>query len=220
MDHRDPQKALDCVWEIFKDLYGDPRGLLDSVIRDVKWDKQCLIGKAPLLQSYRTKLRNFKSVAESVGMSNKLSRPKLIFRIVDCCGPALYAQFAHEYKDLTAWRFETVLMFLDDVIANLLFKDRHTYDISTIISEENSSSSNKKLSIRRKTSAYRVNNLPGQKLSTAVTKLSAQYSFEETMSVDKQNKCQLSSTFRTSNLCRIHPLARHKTIDCYEFLKM
>ena len=29
---RDPQKALDHVWEIFEDLYGDPRGLLDSVI--------------------------------------------------------------------------------------------------------------------------------------------------------------------------------------------
>ena len=126
---RDPQEALDRVWKIFEDLYGDPRGLLDSAIRDVKWDKECLVGKVPLLQSYRTKLRNLKSVAESVGMSNELSRPKLIFRIVDCFSPALYAQFAHEYKDWTAWRFETVLMFLDDVIANLQFKDRHTYDI-------------------------------------------------------------------------------------------
>ena len=111
-------------------------------------------------------------------------------------------------------------MFLDDVIATLQFKDRHTYDISTIIGEENSSSSNKKLSIWRKTSAYRVNNLQGQKLSTALTQLSAQHSSGKTMSVDKQNKCQLSTTFRTSNLCRIHPLACHKTIDCYEFLKM
>ena len=128
---RDPQ-ALDRVWKIFEDLYGDPRGLLDSVIRDVKWDKECLVGKVPLLQSYRTKLHNLKSVAESVGMSNELSRPKLIFRIVDCFSPALYAQFAHEYKDWTAWRFETVLMFLDDVIANLQFKDRHTYDISPL----------------------------------------------------------------------------------------
>ena len=152
-------------------------------------------------------------------MSNELSRPKLIFRIVGCFSPALYAQFAHEYKDLTAWRFETVLMFMDDVIGNLPFKDRHTYDISTIIGE-NSSSSNEKLSIVQKTSSYWVNKLQGQKLSTTVTQLSAQHSSEETMSVDKQNKCQLSTMFRTSNLCRIHPLARHKTIDCYEFLKM
>ena len=217
---RDPQEALDRVWEIFEDLYGDPKGLLDSVIRDIKWDKECLVGKVPLLQSYCTKLRNLKSIAESVGMSNELSRPKLIFRIVDCFSPALYAQFAHEYKEMTAWRFETVLMFLDDVIANLQFKDRHTYDISTFIGEENSSSSNKKLSIRRKTSAYRLNNLQGQKLSTAVSQLSAQHSPGKTMSVDKQNKCQSSTTFQTSNLCRIHPLARHKTIDGYEFLKI
>ena len=65
-----------------------------------------------------------------------------------------------------------------------------------------------------------MNDLQGQKLSTAVTQLSAQHSSGETMSVDKQNTCQLSTTFRTSNLWRIHPLARHKTIDCYEFLKM
>ena len=65
---RDPQKALDRVWEIFEDLYRDPRGLLDSVIRDVKWDKECFVRMVPLLHSYRTKLRNLKSAAESVGM--------------------------------------------------------------------------------------------------------------------------------------------------------
>ena len=97
---------------------------------------------------------------QSIGMSNELSRPQLIWRIVDCFSPALYAQFAHEYKDFTAWRFETV-GFLDDVIANLQFKERHTCDISSAIGEENSNSSNKKPSIRRKTFFHRVNNLQG-----------------------------------------------------------
>ena len=122
---------------------------------------ECLVGKVPLLQSYRTKLRNLKSVAGPISVSNELSRFKLIFRIIDCFSPTLYAQFAHEYKNFIAWPFETVLMILDDVIANLQIKGRHTYDISTIIGEENSTSFNKKLSIRRKISVHRITNLHG-----------------------------------------------------------
>ena len=83
----DQQEALDLVWKIFEDLYGDPRRLFDSFIRDFKCDKECLIGKVPLLQSYQTKLRNLKSVAESIGTSNNSLRPKLIFRIIDSFCP-------------------------------------------------------------------------------------------------------------------------------------
>ena len=176
--------------------------------------------KSPIVTVVSNKATNLKSVAESIGMSNELSRSKFIFRVVDCFSPALYAQFTHEYKDFTAWRFETVLMFLNDVIANLQFKQRPTYNISTIIGEENSTSSNKKSSMQQKTSVYQVNNLQGQKLSTAVPQLSPQQSYGEIISVDEPNKRKSSTASRTSNLCRVHPLARHKTIDCYEFLKM
>ena len=69
-------------------------------------------------------------------MVSELSRPKLIFRIADCFKPEMYAQFAQEYKNFKTWHFEAVMNFIDERMSNLQFKDRHLYDLSTIIGEE------------------------------------------------------------------------------------
>ena len=34
---RNPREALDRIWEILEDLYGDPRGLLENAIQEIKW---------------------------------------------------------------------------------------------------------------------------------------------------------------------------------------
>ena len=52
---RDPQEALNCIWDIFEDVYGDPRYLLENAIREIKWDKGSLENKVSTLQTYRTK---------------------------------------------------------------------------------------------------------------------------------------------------------------------
>ena len=57
---RDPQEALNCMWDIFEDVCGDPRYLLENAIREIKWDKGSLENKVFLLQTYRTTLRNLK----------------------------------------------------------------------------------------------------------------------------------------------------------------
>ena len=51
-------------------------------------------------------------------MAAELSRPKLLFRIVDCFNPALQAQFAQEYRDCRQWTFEVVLEFINRQISN------------------------------------------------------------------------------------------------------
>ena len=119
---RNPQDALERIWEILEDLYGNPRGLLDNAIRDVKWERGSLASKVSSLQSYCTKLRNLKSVAISIGLEEERSRPKLVFRIVDCFNPVLYAQFTNENREWKRWQFHKVLSFLDEQISNLQFK--------------------------------------------------------------------------------------------------
>ena len=105
---------------------------------------------------------------------------------LDGFSPVLCAQFAHECKNFTAYCFEAILTFLNEVIANLQFKKRRTRYISIIIGEENSTSSNKKLNIRRKSTAYRVNNLQDPKLATAVSPVI------KTAFVWENNGCELA----------------------------
>ena len=133
---RDPRVSLNQIWEILENLYGDPQGLLENAIREIKWYKGSLASKVTSLQTYPTKLRNLRSIAQSIDMVNELSRPKLVFRIVDCFNSALYAQFAQENKDFKTWQFGIVLKFIDEQISNLQFKEKHCYDPSTIMDEE------------------------------------------------------------------------------------
>ena len=81
---RSPHEALNSIWKILEDFYSNPRGLIETALLDVKWNKGSLSSNASSLQTYRTKLRNLKSVALSIGKLEELSRPKLVFRIVDC----------------------------------------------------------------------------------------------------------------------------------------
>ena len=109
MGDGNPREALDRIREILEDLYGDPRGLLENAIQEIKWQRESLLSKVSALQCYRTKLRNLESIALSISMAAELSRPKLLFRIVDCFNPVLQAQFAQEYRDCRRWTFEVVL---------------------------------------------------------------------------------------------------------------
>ena len=59
---RNPREALDRIWEILEDLYGNPRGLLENAIQEIKWQRGSLLSKVSALQCYRTKLRNLESV--------------------------------------------------------------------------------------------------------------------------------------------------------------
>ena len=64
----DPREALDRIWEILEDLYGDPRGLLENAIQEIKWQRGTLLSKVSVLQCYRTKLRNLESVASPIAV--------------------------------------------------------------------------------------------------------------------------------------------------------
>ena len=125
---RNPLGTLERILEILEDLYGNPRGLLDNAIRDVKWERGSLASKVSSLQRYRTKLRNLFCVAVSIGLEGELSKPKLMFCIVDCFNTVLYAQITNENRELKRWQFDKVLSFLDEQISNLQFKERHAYD--------------------------------------------------------------------------------------------
>ena len=135
---RNPREGLNQIWSILEDLYGDPRGLLDNAIRDIKWDKESISSKVSSLQMFRTKLRNLKCIAESINMSSELNKPKLLFGIVECFCPFSFTQFTQKNQDYTVWQFTTIMKFLDEQIVNLLFKEGHTFDISMIISEDKS----------------------------------------------------------------------------------
>ena len=111
---RDPREGLNQIWSILEDLYGDPRGLLDNAIRDIKWDKESIPSKASSLQMYRTKLRNLKCIAESINMSSELNRPKLLFHIVECFCHFLFTQFTQKNQDYTVWQFTTIMKFLNN----------------------------------------------------------------------------------------------------------
>ena len=83
-------------------------------------------------------------------MAAELSRPKLLFRIVDCFNPALQAQFAQEYRDCRQWTFEVVLEFINRQICNLQFRESHSYNISAIIDEDETSKAHRKSYFERK----------------------------------------------------------------------
>ena len=118
---RNPREALDRIWESLEDLY-DPRELLENAIQEIKWQRGLLLSKVSALQWYRTKLRNLESVASSISMAAELSRPKFLFRIVDCFNRALQAQFAQEYRDCRRWTFAVVLEFINRQIYNFQFR--------------------------------------------------------------------------------------------------
>ena len=88
---RDPRDGLNQIWEILEDLYGDSRGLLENAIWNIEWDKGSLASKVTSLQTYRSKLRNLRRIAQSIDMVNELLRPTLVYRIMDCFDSALYA---------------------------------------------------------------------------------------------------------------------------------
>ena len=136
---RNPQDALNRLWDILKDLYGDPREFLDNTIRGVKWTKEPFVSRVSSLQSYRTQLRNLEGVARSIDIQEELTRLKLLFRNVNCFNPTLYNLFTQVHRDFRAWRFKTILTFLDDQISNLQFRERHTYNMSAIIGKDNRS---------------------------------------------------------------------------------
>ena len=76
---KNQQEALNQIWEILKNICGDPRGLIETAIQDVRWAKASLASKVASMQSHRTKLRNLRSNAGSINMLDELSRPKLLF---------------------------------------------------------------------------------------------------------------------------------------------
>jgi len=69
-------------------------------------------------------------------MATELSQPKLLFRIVDCFNPGLEAHFTQEHKDFKQWTFNTIFQFINKQISNLQYKERHSYDISAVLDEE------------------------------------------------------------------------------------
>ena len=211
---RDPQHALDRIWEILEDLYGDPRRLLDNAIREVKWEKGSLATRVSSLQAYRTKLRNLESIAISIDMLSELSRPKLVFRIVDCFNSLLYAQFAQQHKDFKLWSFEKVLAFLDEQISNLQFKERHAFDISAIIGDEKPADRELE-TVRKPRCSARVNNL--QQAESAPAAENSPYRARALNGKADGHTTRPHSM--SSNTCIMHPHAPHRTIDCRQFLR-
>ena len=206
---RNPQEALDHIWEILEDLCGDPRKLLENAIQEIKWQRGSLLSKVSALQCYRTKLRNLESVASSISMAAELSRPKLLFRIVDCFNPPLQAQIAQEYRDCRQWTFEVVLEFINRQICNLQFRESHSYNISAIIDEDETSKAYRKSYFERKQTRARANNL-----QVAIKETNRSIPKNDAHNVVSQN---LRKACNESN-CVVHPLVQHKTIDCRQFL--
>jgi len=147
-------------------------------------------------------------------MASELSRPKLVFRIVDCFNPLLYAQFAQENRDLKRWRFEMVLWFLDEQISNLQFKERHAYDISAIIGEEREPSGRKRTDGTKGYNPARLNNMQHTGDSASLSSHTSDHPAQE--SGRKSSKLTQSPK---SDSCIIHPISSHSTIECKEFLK-
>ena len=201
---RNPQEALNRIWEILEDLYGDPRGLIETAIQDVKWAKGSLASKVASMQAYRTKLRNLRSIAGSINMLEELSRPKLLFRIVDCFNADLYAEFAHENKDFRKWKFDMVLEFLDEKLDNLKFKEHNLYDISTIIGDERSGPSKSKDNPGKRGFQARTNNLQSAK----------------SRPVGKERSDDSRSRITAKEECAIHCTSGHVTTDCKQLLGM
>ena len=50
---RNPREALDRIWQSLEDLYGDPRGLLENAIQEIKWQRGLPLSKVSALQCYR-----------------------------------------------------------------------------------------------------------------------------------------------------------------------
>ena len=200
---RDPHEALSRIWEILEDLYGDPLGMFKNAIREIKWEKGSLTNKVSSLQTYRTKLRNLKSIAESINMEAELSNPKLLFRIVDCFNPALHALFVQEFRYYHEWRFYTILQFINTQISNLQYRESHSYDISAIIDEEEKGR-HKVHHFERNTISARANNLNANAIYEKSRPWKTPYHSE---GVPKEPKCY------------IHPSSNHQTIDCWQFLE-
>ena len=208
---RNPQNALDRIWEILEEFYGDPNGLLENAIWDIKWEKGSLSNKVSSLQLYRTKLRNLQSVAKSIGMENELSRPKLIFRVVDCFNPTLNSQFVYENKNIRSWRFETVLKFIDEQVSTLQYRERESYDISAMIDDEKPR--NKLKSVGWKQSK-RFNSINAGEVQRRKEKGKSQDNPNERNFYTEHSRESKSQRV----LCVFHPFSNHNTEDCRQFL--
>ena len=201
---RDPHEALSRIWEILEDLYGDPLGMFKNAIREIKWEKGSLTNKVSSLQTYRTKLRNLKSIAESINMEAELSNPKLLFRIVDCFNPALHALFVQEFRYYHEWRFHTVLQFINEQISNLQYRESHCYDISAIIDEEEKG-------------RYKVHYPERNTTRARANNLNANATYEKP-------RPWKTPSYRSEGVpkepkCYIHPSSNHQTVDCWQFLE-
>ena len=214
---RDPREGLNQIWSILEDLYGDPRGLLDNAIRDIKWDKESISSKVSSLQMHRTKLCNLKCIAESINMSSELNRPKLLFRIVECFCPFLFTQFMQKNQDYTVWQFTTIMKFLDEQIVNLQFKEGHTYDISTIISEDKS---NKK---PQGNFAERYQNVRTNSMQAASSELCDPSKGKQHSTKQDNQEASGRSNYHQRKKppegCAIHSTQSHATIECRQFLE-
>ena len=213
---RNPQNALDRIWEILEEFYGDPNGLLENAIWDIKWEKGSLSNKVSSLQLYRTKLRNLQSVAKSIGMENELSRPKLIFRVVDCFNPTLNSQFVYENKNIRSWRFETVLKFIDEQVSTLQYRERESYDISAMIDDEKPR--NKLKSVGWKQSK-RINSINTGEVQRRKEKGKSQDNPNERKENERKFYTKHSRESQSQRvLCVFHPFSNHNTEDCRQFL--
>ena len=201
---RDPHEALSRIWEILEDLYGDPLGMFKNAIREIKWEKGSLTNKVSSLQTYRTKLRNLKSIAESINMEAELSNPKLLFRIVDCFNPALHALFVQEFRYYHEWRFHTILQFINEQISNLQYRESHCYDISAMIDEEEKG-------------RHKVHHFERNTISARANNLNAYVTYEK-------SRPWKTPSYRSEGVpkepkCYIHPTSNHQTTDCWQFLE-
>ena len=110
------------------------------------------------------------------------------------------------------WQFKTVLCFLNDQIANLQFKERHSRDVSTIIGQEKDASCRKKAYSAGKSSAVRINNVPHS--PSYSDRKSSRNQVVRSKGPNEPAKKDLKP-----DPCCIHPLADHKTIECAQFIE-
>ena len=210
---RNPQDALDRIWEILEDLYGDPNGLLENAIQDVKWEKGSITNKVTQLQAYRTKLRNLQSVALSIGRENELSRPKLIIRILNCFNPTLHAQFLHEHKNFTAWKYETVLQFINEQLCYLQYVERQSYDLSVMISDDKARGLRSKIGLKTNKRINSVESCTSQECK----RKDHCGQFETKM--ERLGPRPTKNSSISQAICVIHPWASHDTMECRQFLQ-
>ena len=141
--NRDPWEALNAIWQILEDQYGEPRKLLNHSVKQVLNQNGIMLTTSSLT-SCRAKLRNLKALAQSIDCEKEIEKPKLLIKIVDTFQLALKTKFETDNPNPQRWSFSVILDFIDRQVETLRYRERHLMDISSVIEAEKPKTSDKK----------------------------------------------------------------------------